>query len=106
MPQKPDSIIRRGDRTDTGDTQAGPDELSSGNVEPTVYSTSFGGESSIAHPASDSFNPEEELRDSDGFETMQPEDGRLGLTNTGKKAADDWAANTGPTRNPGEKRTR
>ena len=106
VPQKPDSTIKRGDRTDTGDNEARPDELGSGDAQPTVDSTSFGAESSITHASSGNFDPNDELRDVDGFETMQADDGRLGLTNVGKKPADDWAADTGPTHNPGEKRNR
>jgi hypothetical protein len=106
VPSKPDSTIKRGDRLDTGDNQARPDELGSGDAQPTVDTTSFGGESSIAHSSSDRFDPKEELLDTDGFETMQPEDGRLGLTNVGGKPAEDWAADTGPTRDAEERSNR
>ena len=106
MPAKPDSSIKRGDRTDTGDNQARPDELGAGDAQPTVDRTSFGGTSSIRHSSSDRFDPQEELRDADGFETMLPDDGRLGLTNTEKIPPDDWAADTGPTHGAEEKRNR
>jgi hypothetical protein len=98
-----DSLIHRGDRSETGDEEAQPDELGSGYAQPTVDPTSLGGTSSISHPESDRFDPKDELLDEDGMETMLPTDGRLGLTNVGKKPADDWAADTGPTRsNEGE----
>lgn len=93
-----DSPIHRGDRTDTGDEEARPDEMGSGSAQSTVDPTSFGGTTSIRHPESDSFDPADELRDTDGMETMLPTDGRLGLTNIGNKPAEDWAADTGPTR--------
>lgn len=98
-----DSPIHRGGRSDTGDDEARPDELGSGDAQPTVDPTSFGGTTSIRHSESDQFDPKEELGDQDGMETMLPTDGRLGLTNVGNKPADDWAADTGPTRsNEGE----
>lgn len=93
-----DSSINRGDREDTGDNEARPDELGSGPAQPTVDPTSFGGTSSIRHPASDSSATEDEVRQDDGFEIEEATDGRLGLTNVGNRPADDWAANTGPTR--------
>lgn len=52
-----DSLIHRGDREDTGDNEARPAEH---------------------------IDFEEELADSDGFEVMTPDDGRLGLTNVSK----------------------
>jgi hypothetical protein len=93
-----DSPIHRGDRSDTGDEEAHPDETGSGDAQPTADPTAFGGTSSIRHPESDAFNAEDELRDSDGLEAMLPSDGRLGLTNVDDVPADDWAADTGPTR--------
>ncbi len=93
-------------RDDFGDNEARPDELGSGDAEPTVDSTSFGGTSSIRHPSSDRFDPEEELRDQDGMETMLPTDGRLGLTNIGNVPADDWAADTGDTKTAEEEPNR
>jgi hypothetical protein len=95
-----DGGIKRGDREDTGDEEARPDEMGSGYAQPTVDPTSFGGESSIRHPASDQFDPKSEIGETDGMEVMEPTDGRLGLTDVGKKPADDWAADTGPTRTP------
>jgi len=95
-----DSPIHRGDREETGDDEARPDELGSGDAEPTVDPTAFGGTSSISHPTRAHVDFDEELNDSDGFEVMEPTDGRLGLTNIGNKPADDWAADSGETRTP------
>ena len=92
------STIKRGDREDTGDNEARPDEMGSGDAQPTMDPTGFGGETSISHPSSDRFDPADELADMDGMETMLPTDGRLGLTNVGNVPADDWAADTGETR--------
>ena len=94
------STIKRGDREDTGDNEARPDELGSGNAQPTVDPTAFGGTSSIRHSTSERFDIESELNDTEGFEVMEPTDGRLGLTDIDKTPADDWAADTGPTRTP------
>ena len=93
-----DSPIHRGDRAETGDEEARPNEIGTGYAHPTTDPTSFGATTSIRHPESDSFDPADELRDTDGMETMVPDDGRLGLTNLGEKPSDDWAADTGPTR--------
>jgi hypothetical protein len=95
-----DSSIHRGDREDTGDNEARPDEIGSGPAQPTVDPTSFGGTSSIRHPSSARFSVEEELHDYDGIEVMEPGDGRLGLTNVNDVPADDWAADTGETKVP------
>ena len=95
-----DSPIHRGDREDTGDDEARPDELGSGPAQPTVDPTSFGGTTSIRHPTSGRASIEEELHDSDGIEIMEPSDGRLGLTNVNDIPADDWAADTGETKAP------
>ena len=100
-----DGGIKRGDRENTGDNQARPDELGSGPVQPTVDPTGFGGTTSIRHPETDEFDTGAELQDQDGMEVMEATDGRLGLTNVGTKPADDWAADTGPTKSP-ESRTK
>lgn len=92
-----DSSIKRGDRADTGDNEARPDELGSGPAEPTVDATSFGGTSSIRHATTDSFDIEREREDYDGMEVMEASDGRLGLTNVNDIPPDDWAADTGET---------
>lgn len=93
-----DSPLHRGDRLDTGDEEARPDELGSGPATPTVDPTAFGGTSSIKHATSEHFDIDQETRDSDGFEVMEPSDGRLGLTGFGDTPPDDWAADTGETR--------
>lgn len=95
-----DSSIKRGDREDTGDNQAQPDELGSGPAQPTVDPTAFGAAGSIRHPESGRFSVEDELRDYDGLEIAEASDGRLGLTNVNDVPADDWAADTGDTRTP------
>ncbi len=95
-----DSSIQRGDREDTGDNEAGPDEMGSGFAQPTVDPTSFGGTTSIRHNETDNFDVEEERADYDGLEIMEATDGRLGLTNVGNVPADDWAADTGETHTP------
>lgn len=92
--------IDRGDREDTGDNEARPDELGSGPAQPTVDPTAFGGTSSIRHAESSPFSVEEELRDYDGIEVVEASDGRLGLTNYGDVPPEDWAANTGETKVP------
>ena len=95
-----DSSLNRGDREETGDNEARPTEKGSGPAQPTIDPTAFGGESSIRHPSSTSFDLEEELGDADGMEIMEANDGRLGLTNTDRVPADDWAADIGETKNP------
>lgn len=92
-----DSSIQRGDRADTGDNEARPDEMGSGPAQPTADPTSFGGTSSIRHSETDHFDVGRELADYDGIEVMEADDGRLGLTGTDRVAADDWAADTGET---------
>ena len=92
-----DSPSRRGEDTDN---EARPDELGSGPAQSTVDPTALGGTTSIRHRSSGGFSVEEELRDYDGMEVMEPNDGRLGLTNYGDVPADDWAADTGETKTP------
>lgn len=95
-----DSSISRGDREDTGDNEARPDEMGSGPAQATGDPTSFGGTSSIRHSSSSRFSVEEELRDYDGIEVVEANDGRLGLTNVNDVPPDDWAADTGETKTP------
>jgi hypothetical protein len=95
-----DSSINRGDRDDTGDNEARPTEKGSGPAHSTVDDTGFGAETSISHPTSHGFDLEDERADLDGIEIMEVDDGRLGLTNTKRVPADDWAADTGETANP------
>jgi hypothetical protein len=95
-----DGGIKRGDRTDTGDDEARPtdnggggewiedaDDLGVTNDLPDVpYETDV-----------------EDLPVSPDLEDatiLDAEDPRLGLTNTATVPADDWAADTGPTRTP------
>lgn len=92
-----DSSIQRGDREDTGENEARPNEMGSGPAQPTGDPTSFGGTSSIRHPSTDRFDVEQERADTDGIEVMEATDGRLGLTNVGNIPAGDWAADTGET---------
>jgi hypothetical protein len=94
-----DSSLHRGIGKETGDEEARPDDLGAGPAQPTIDPTAFGGTSSIRHATRDHFDIEREELDNDGFEVMQPGDGRLGLTNYGNTPADDWAADTGETRN-------
>jgi hypothetical protein len=93
-----DSSIQRGDRTDTGDNEARPDETGSGPAQPTADPTSFGGASSIRRPSGGRFDVEQERQDSDGIEVVEPTDGRLGLTNIGNEPPDDPIADAGETR--------
>jgi hypothetical protein len=95
-----DSSINRGDREDTGDNEARPDEMGSGPAQPTADPTSFGGTSSIRHPSSDPSGRQQEVFEDDSFEIVEATDGRLGLTNIGDKPAEDWAADSGPTATP------
>ena len=95
-----DGGIKRGDREDTGDNQADLDELGSGPAQPTVDSTSLGGESSISQPGDAGFDSALELEESDGMEIMHADDGRLGLTGLPGSPDEDWAADTGSTKNP------
>lgn len=99
-----DSSLNRGDRTDTGDNEARPTEKGSGPAHNTIDDTAFGGESSIGHSSSTHFDLEEERADLDGMEVMEANDGRLGLTNTDRVPADDWAADIGETKNPDAER--
>lgn len=62
--------------------------------------TSLGGTSSIRWSPAAPFDAEEEVRKNDGMEVVEPTDGRFGLTNIGDVSADDWAADTGPTKTP------
>ena len=96
----PNDGVRRGDREETGDNEARPTEKGYGSAQPTVDDTAFGGESSISHPMSGHFDLESERDNLDGIEIMQADDGRLGLTNTPRVPADDWAADTGETAVP------
>jgi hypothetical protein len=95
-----DGGIDRGDRQETGDDEARPTETGSGPARPTADPTSLGGTTSIRQPPVTGFDADEELRDNYGMEVVEPTDGRLGLTDIGDVPADDWAADTGPTKSP------
>ncbi len=97
VPTQPTSFR---DQEETGDNEARPDEMGSGPAQPTGDPTSFGGITSIRHPSSDYYDLEQEVLDSDDFEIVEANDGRLGLTNIGNKPAEDWAADTGETTTP------
>lgn len=92
-----DSNIHRGDREDTGDNDARPDEIRSGPAQSTVDPTAFGGTSSIRQHYSETSDVEQEIADGGDMEVMGPSDRRLGLTNVGNIPPDDWAADTGET---------
>lgn len=94
-----DSPIHR-DPEGSGDNEARPDEMGSGPARPTVDPSSFGATSSIRHPTSGAFDPEAERHDEDELEIVPADDRSLGLTNTADVPADDWAADTGPTKTP------
>ena len=97
-----DGGIKRGDREETGDNAARPDELGHGPAEATVDSTSLGGgDASEAVPPANTFDAEQESADSD-LEIVEANDGRIGLTGLPGSPAIDWAADTGETRNPNE----
>ncbi len=99
-----DGGVHRGDREDTGDNEARPTEKGTGPGVPTIDPTALGGETSISHSESHHFDLEDERDGFDGLEIMEADDGRLGLTNIGEVPADDWAADTGETRNPDAER--
>ena len=65
------------------DNEARPTEKGSGDAHITFHSTD---------------SEEEQLGELDGMEIVEATDGRLGLTDIGDVPADDWAADTGPTR--------
>ncbi len=98
-----DGGIKRGDREDTGDDAAFPDDLGTGTGGGTIDPTSLGGGTSISSIPESSFDAEQEISDSsDGMEVMEANDGRLGLTGLPDSPAEDWAADTGETRNPND----
>lgn len=85
---------------DSGDNQARPTEKGSGFAQPTVDPTAFGADDSIAHAVTHEFELSAERGGVDGIEVMEANDGRLGLTGTPRVPPDDWAADSGPTKNP------
>lgn len=89
---------------ESGDNEARLTEKGAGPAQPTVDPTAFGGAGSIAHPSTHEFDLSSERDDAEGLEIMEANDGRLGLTDTGRVPADDWAADSGPTKNPAGER--
>ena len=95
-----DGGIKRGDRTDTGDEEARPTQEDGGgefgeDAEDLSITTHL--------PDVPEETDVEDLPVSPDLEDttiLDAEDPRLGLTNTSTVPADDWAADTGPTRTP------
>jgi len=95
-----DGGVKRGDRDDTGDLEAQPTErqekgrASSGHS--TVDSSALGG----GPGASVTGTGDLELQSGtlDELSVHDASDPELGLTNIGEVPAEDWAANTGPSR--------
>jgi hypothetical protein len=75
-----DGGIKRGDSAETGDEEAGP----TGGIHPEDEAESLG------------------QADLDDLTILDADDPSLGLTDIGEVPADDWAANTGPTRSAEE----
>jgi hypothetical protein len=82
-----DGGVKRGERTDTGDEEARPNILNDGE---------------LPIPEDDAIGTFEEMPDPDAndMEEVTPYNPRSGVTNTGRRPPDDWAANTGPTQTP------
>lgn len=100
----PNDGVSRGDRADTGDDEAAPDEMGSGFAHSTGDPTSFGATDSIRHPPGSDVATDEDGLGADDMEILPGDNRSLGLTNTDTVPADDWAADTGPTRNPDSQR--
>lgn len=95
-----DGGVKRGDREEAGDNQADLDEMGSGPAQPTADPTSLGSNESMEQSGSSDFDSESELQESEGFEIVQADDGRLGLTGLSDQLSDDDPiAGTGATRN-------
>lgn len=100
-----DSMIKRGDREETGDNTAQP----TGGAE-TVEDTEGGpdvptdatAEYVSPFDVEDYGSTQTEDGNLDDLTIMDADDPTLGITNIGDKPAEDWAADTGPGRNPGE----
>lgn len=109
-----DGGIKRGDRADTGDNEARPNDGTG-----TGGSGVAGGDTdaSVGHPTGDTSALAESMGeaggesdvesigmdDSGGIEDLtihSADDPNLGLTGTPDHPDSDWAANTGPTRVP------
>lgn len=96
----PNDGVSRGDRADTGDEEAAPDEMGSGYAHSTGDPTSSGAADSIRYPSGSDTDPAEDSLGDEGMQIRPADDRSLGLTNTDTVPADDWAADTGGTRNP------
>jgi hypothetical protein len=92
------------DETVTEAVDATPSSVDSGSVYP-AYSAS----DTEGAPAGGSVDPSagglnrgasSNSSEVDDLQIKTADDSTLGLTNRGKKGPQDWAANTGPTRNP------
>jgi hypothetical protein len=97
-----DGGIKRGDRSDTGDNEA--------RGKPEVGQGGSGVGDSTADPSSIGTGPGAhndrtgELDVDEGLQIRDENDPDLGIT-SGDAPGDDWAANTGQTRNPPLKRS-
>jgi len=81
-----DGGIKRGDRSETGDEEAGPNIL----------------DRELPEPEDEDMNTFEDNPDPDAndMEILTPYNRRSGVTNIGGRPADDWAADTGPSQTP------
>lgn len=95
-----DGGIKRGDRTDTGDETARPTQKDRGgqfsedadDIGVTNDLPDVPDETDVEDPP---VSP-----DLEDATILDADDPRLGLTNTATVPADDWAADTGPTKTP------
>ena len=91
-----DGGIKRGDRAETGDNAARPrpDVERGGSGEATGDPSSIGTGPGAHHDRSGEVDLDE------GMQIRDADDPDLGIT-SGNDPGDDWAANTGPSRNSG-----
>jgi hypothetical protein len=99
--QKSDLVLEYDvvDNTVTGADEATGAPLGQGGIYPPDGGSNAGGLSRGRSSQHDGLGPEG-AGGIDDLTVVSGNDPRLGLTNHGKKPAQDWAANTGPTRNP------
>jgi hypothetical protein len=94
--------IKRGDRTDTGDNEArGSDSVDSAGSDGPVDKASLAGGPPLGHDRA--LGPEQMEQTAgdaeiDELTVLEASDPDLGLTNVEGHPAEDWAADTGPTR--------
>jgi len=96
-----DGGVKRGDRTETGDDVARPTKKNDRGSQMLEDSEDVGMTNDL--PDVPEETDVEDLPTSPDLQDatiMDAEDPRLGLTNTSTVPADDWAADTGPTRTP------